>query len=70
MKHGFIKVAAATPKIKVADVSFNTKAIIPPSMNGSRTLQIVFTIFHNSSKLFNPQYENIPINIKIIHSFL
>lgn len=28
MKHGFIKVAAATPKIKVADVSFNTKAII------------------------------------------
>ena len=28
MKHGFIKVAAATPKIKVADTQFNTKAII------------------------------------------
>ena len=28
MKHGFIKVAAATPKIKVADTKFNTAAII------------------------------------------
>ena len=28
MKHGFIKVAAATPKIKVADTVFNTKVII------------------------------------------
>lgn len=28
MKHGFIKVAAVTPKIQVADVQFNTKAII------------------------------------------
>ena len=28
MKHGFIKVAAATPKIKVADTQFNTTAII------------------------------------------
>ncbi len=28
MKHGFIKVAAATPQIKVADTEFNSKAII------------------------------------------
>ncbi|MBQ8816185.1 MAG: NAD(+) synthase, partial [Lachnospiraceae bacterium] len=28
MKHGFIKVAAATPKIRVADTKFNTGAII------------------------------------------
>ena len=28
MKHGFIKVAAVTPKIQVADVAFNAKAII------------------------------------------
>lgn len=28
MKHGFIKVAATTPKIKVADTGFNTTAII------------------------------------------
>lgn len=28
MKHGFIKVAAATPKIKVADTAFNTEEII------------------------------------------
>ena len=28
MKHGFIKVAAATPKIKVADTVYNTRAII------------------------------------------
>lgn len=28
MKHGFIKTAAATPKIKVADTKFNTNAII------------------------------------------
>ena len=28
MKHGFIKVAAATPKIKVADTKYNTEAII------------------------------------------
>ena len=28
MKHGFIKVAAVTPKIKVADTRFNTKVII------------------------------------------
>jgi len=28
MKHGFIKVAAVTPRIKVADVTFNTKAIL------------------------------------------
>lgn len=28
MKHGFIKAAAVTPKIKVADTVFNTKAII------------------------------------------
>ena len=28
MKHGFIKVAAATPKIRVADTQFNTRAIM------------------------------------------
>lgn len=28
MKHGFIKVAAATPKIRVADTQFNTTAIM------------------------------------------
>ncbi len=28
MKHGFIKVAAATPKIKVADTKYNTRAMI------------------------------------------
>ncbi len=28
MKHGFIKVAAATPRIKVADTSFNTSQIL------------------------------------------
>lgn len=28
MKHGFIKVAAATPKIKVADCAFNTESIL------------------------------------------
>lgn len=28
MKHGFIKVAAATPRIRVADTEFNTSAII------------------------------------------
>ena len=27
MKHGFVKVAAATPDIRVADVEFNTKKI-------------------------------------------
>ena len=28
MKDGFIKVAAATPKVKVADPEYNTKEII------------------------------------------
>ena len=28
MKQGFIKVAAATPDIRVADVAFNTEEII------------------------------------------
>ena len=27
MKHGFVKVAAATPDIRVADVEFNTEKI-------------------------------------------
>ena len=27
MKHGFVKVAAATPDIRVADVKFNTEQI-------------------------------------------
>ena len=28
MKYGFVKVAAATPKIRVADVRYNTDAIV------------------------------------------
>ena len=40
MKHGFIKVCAATPEIRVADVKFNTaniiKAVKESAKNGSQ----------------------------------
>ena len=34
MKQGFIKVAAATPDIRVADVAFNTEEIIKKNAGG------------------------------------
>ena len=36
MRHGFVKVAAATPDIRVADVEFNTEKICEGDRRGVR----------------------------------
>lgn len=44
MKHGFIKVCAATPNIRVADVEFNTEQIIKAIKNSSE-MGSMLTVF-------------------------
>ena len=43
MKNGFVKVAAATPDIRVADVEFNTQNIIkaPETQESSRHFSVL-----------------------------
>ena len=45
MKDGFIKVAAATPKIKVADPAYNTEEILKLSSMRQKKMEQVFWYF-------------------------
>ncbi|MFA5449727.1 MAG: nitrilase-related carbon-nitrogen hydrolase, partial [Clostridia bacterium] len=44
MKHGYIKVAAATPQIRVADCAYNAQAIIA-DINRAETLKVKVLVF-------------------------
>ena len=47
MKDGFIKVAAATPKIKVADPAYNTEEILKIIDETAKKMEQVFWYFLN-----------------------
>ena len=46
MKYGYVRVCAATPEMRVADVEFNSRNIINAINAIFHVLKYVFLIFH------------------------
>ena len=59
----FLFFVCLSRKLSIFDAGIlRINAIIPPSVNGSKTVYIVFNSLNNIPRLFNPQYVNIAIN--------